>query len=544
MSTKKAKEVTDTITIGRDSAFRRGRKDRSVFQRKEGGTMGLRKLCLLVAACVFALTAPVSAASFEGSPRKETGGVYRPQQLLLSMDAESTVSDTLTQKVYFSNFSSGSYNYYDQLNAMEKTVYDGLKGMKPSGGTVYVQFQYTDGVPDASSIQTILSGALDALLFDYTELFWLDLGSSHIKAYADDGSDPVVTLEFEPAVASGFPTSGSGLTASLQSAVNSIAVSGSSRYEKLKSIHDALAGRVTYDYDAVSYYEKNQTVTGSIMQSFTAYGALVNGKAVCQGYAEAFKLLCDKQGIPCIVVVGTGVVSASESGSHMWNAVKMEDGSWYNVDVTWDDQSVVLHDFFLVGSESTAPAFSSLTFAQSHRADGEFTLYHYDNKEFSYPAISKTAYVPGNGSTATEPSHVDVTLPQPAPSVTTPTITKPSIAHTDPPPAATATGVLRPTAPSNQTSATLQASQTTTETLCETDGSTDITGEDSGDQFLEDATGFEPETTSASISALAASGDSHTRLILIIGGAVIVAAAAGIVVLLLIKRQRSRSTGM
>lgn len=62
---------------------------------------------------------------------------------------------------------------------------------------------------------------------------------------------------------------------------------------------------------------------------YTAYGALVEGDAVCQGYALAYKLLLDKCGIDSVLV------TSNEMG-HAWNLVKL-DGSWYHVDVTWDD---------------------------------------------------------------------------------------------------------------------------------------------------------------------------------------------------------------
>lgn len=43
-------------------------------------------------------------------------------------------------------------------------------------------------------------------------------------------------------------------------------------------------------------------------------------------------MLCDEAGIPCALISGKG-----NGGAHMWNAVQMDDGKWYAVDVTWDD---------------------------------------------------------------------------------------------------------------------------------------------------------------------------------------------------------------
>lgn len=63
----------------------------------------------------------------------------------------------------------------------------------------------------------------------------------------------------------------------------------------------------------------------------TAYGALIEGKAVCDGYAEAFLLLCNAADIPCLLVSGT-----AEGIPHAWNLV-FADGHWYHTDCTWSD---------------------------------------------------------------------------------------------------------------------------------------------------------------------------------------------------------------
>ena len=100
--------------------------------------------------------------------------------------------------------------------------------------------------------------------------------------------------------------------------------SGMTEFEKEMAIIGYLVENT--DYDWANYK------SGSIpAASYTAYGALVNHVAVCQGYALAFKKLCDICGLEAIVVTGTG-----NGGSHAWNQVKIG-GSWYNVDVTWED---------------------------------------------------------------------------------------------------------------------------------------------------------------------------------------------------------------
>ena len=59
------------------------------------------------------------------------------------------------------------------------------------------------------------------------------------------------------------------------------------------------------------------------------YGALVERKTVCHGYALAYQYLLHKLGLPCVIASGS---------KHAWNIVKME-GDFYHVDVTWGDGS-------------------------------------------------------------------------------------------------------------------------------------------------------------------------------------------------------------
>ena len=64
-------------------------------------------------------------------------------------------------------------------------------------------------------------------------------------------------------------------------------------------------------------------------RSFTSYGALIDGVAVCDGYASAYRIMCLIEGIQCVEVIGT-----SNGVGHAWNKVFI-DGLWYGVDSTW-----------------------------------------------------------------------------------------------------------------------------------------------------------------------------------------------------------------
>lgn len=99
---------------------------------------------------------------------------------------------------------------------------------------------------------------------------------------------------------------------------------GMSDFEKELAIHDYIVNNCRYDIEGLR--------EGAIPpESHTAYGVLVKGTAVCEGYASAMKLLLDKAKIPCIIVTGH-----SKGEPHAWNMVCLG-GQYYHVDATWDD---------------------------------------------------------------------------------------------------------------------------------------------------------------------------------------------------------------
>lgn len=93
-------------------------------------------------------------------------------------------------------------------------------------------------------------------------------------------------------------------------------LSGKTAYEKTEIIYRNISNHVTYDLN--SQFRDN------------LIGAYINRRAVCHGIATLFKVWCDYNQIPCIMVQGYGAKEA-----HMWNMVKIE-GCFYHVDVTWD----------------------------------------------------------------------------------------------------------------------------------------------------------------------------------------------------------------
>lgn len=118
---------------------------------------------------------------------------------------------------------------------------------------------------------------------------------------------------------------------------------GSSPYETELLLHDLLAERLTYDSETAA----DPFPATCRPEAFTAYGALVEGLAVCEGYARAMQLLLHRAGIRCTLVNGT----ALDGEAHMWNLVEI-DGRSYHLDLTWDDaDDWVGHTYFNLTTE-------------------------------------------------------------------------------------------------------------------------------------------------------------------------------------------------
>ena len=98
-------------------------------------------------------------------------------------------------------------------------------------------------------------------------------------------------------------------------------------------LHDALAAACTYDDATAAAPDEGDPL------SFTAYGALVKGNAVCEGYSRAMQMLLSRMGIDSTLVTG---VAPDTGVSHMWNMVRV-DGETYHLDTTWNDSGDTLH---------------------------------------------------------------------------------------------------------------------------------------------------------------------------------------------------------
>ena len=317
--------------------------------------------------------------------------------------------------------STATGNYYDQLDATSKRIYNAIyEANKSSASTAKMKLNltrifenqkvtkgangkavYSEETKQAifAWLSSYVTPAYLALTYDHPELVWLSgakytIGYSVYTPLFESGEISIITdLELAGSTFTITPTKDTGvLTGSkvnplfdgTKSQIDAMLSANATTYDKVKAVHDKICSMVSYENNMQNignpYYQTPYSLY---------YDADGDGKieTVCAGYAKMMKLQCNKYGIPCVLV--TGVTDSGEY--HMWNYVQMENGVWYAVDATWDDQSTIMYDFFLVGSETySSAAFGTKKFVTTHIPSGKWTTSA--DCVFSYPILRTTAY--------------------------------------------------------------------------------------------------------------------------------------------------------
>lgn len=230
----------------------------------------------------------------------------------------------------------------------------GVRQFVPSPGTaVSTPFEAAMAVETAllegEDTVTLQADGLDeSQLFRVLESTWPYAFSLHATTY--DNGRMKITIEQARAAAQEQAELLAGQLARQETA------GLSAPREQLRALHDLLVRSCRYDQETAAL----GTAADGASDSFTAYGALVNGKAVCAGYARAFVLLCRSVGLDAVYI-------ADEGMNHGWNAVRL-DGETYFIDCTFDDPvpdrgDYVSDEFFLVTAE---------TLAETHTWDAAF----------------------------------------------------------------------------------------------------------------------------------------------------------------------------
>ena len=186
------------------------------------------------------------------------------------------------------------------------------------------------------------------------------------------------------------------------------AVGEGDRYTRLRRMTAYLLDNTFYDpyLDAINYIGRPSCQKSGVDFDACAYGVLLKNIAMCEGFTDAVKVLCDELGIPCIIM---------GNAAHAWNLVQMEDGKWYRLDITnacrlgWDgDLSQTLDEYFeqiflnnnTVQADLGAYDFPYMLSLNNvplvtdfpEHAEGQY-VYSGDETDFSYEDVQST-YMP------------------------------------------------------------------------------------------------------------------------------------------------------
>lgn len=360
----------------------------------------LRFLAFLMMLIILSFSA-VHAGGAQHINEKEGRTVYFDRSSLYPKAIQSSVSSLGV------NSSAFSGTYYNQLDSNSKIAYNAIYNGYINGATdelisiplnktfedvtIIISGNTFDIHPDdIAVIETWLLDvcypALVAIGYDHPETYWLDYGGYYSPlfdtVYTSVTSGSIVTdLEVLSVVFSLDPASNyEGSPTYITNAVNNAKAVIDSRLSPsadnvtiLKEIQKYICENVSYTTSSDIYDRYYQTVYSAF------YG---NRDTVCAGYSKAFKLICDKYGIPCILVHGFGL-----GERHMWNYVQLN-GDWYAIDTTWDDNSYsASYNYFLVGSSTVV---DYMRFDRSHTPDT--TLAPYFTYSFNIPTLSTVSY--------------------------------------------------------------------------------------------------------------------------------------------------------
>ena len=233
--------------------------------------------------------------------------------------SSNILAEETTEKVYQQSFSRDSkyeqantkkIRLFTHTNQVESEIYDLIySAYINQNESIHVQALADDSV-DIDQVMNIMLRVLN----DHPEIFYVKQNFGYtldgkVHFYYIDNKENIEVMKNE-------------LNIKIDSVLGDIIKPNMSEFERELAIHDYIVLNTEYDYENF----KNNTVPNN---SYNTYGTLMTGVAVCEGYAETFKLLLNKVGIESMIVV-------SRPMNHAWNIVTL-DGVDYQVDVTWND---------------------------------------------------------------------------------------------------------------------------------------------------------------------------------------------------------------
>ncbi len=221
-----------------------------------------------------------------------------------------------------------------------------LETMSNSAALLYAYDQMAEGIENHASeisVRNIFHSinkdewmvVLYTYLYDYPQHFWMD--SSYRYSYLNGDNGEITIVKILPNYvfsASELVSAREIFNTKAHEILNKLSPS-MDEYQLELAIHNELCSRITYN-DAE--------------HAHSAYGGLVTGIAVCEGYGKACQYLFNQVGIESTLATGVGQPAGSSTPeNHAWNFVKIN-GKYYYTDVTWDDQHEPYYGYFNIST--------------------------------------------------------------------------------------------------------------------------------------------------------------------------------------------------
>jgi len=286
------------------------------------------------------------------------------QVVIPSIDKNDSSNNSKTEEIQTKHTNDYIYNnryYYNQLDSYSKIIYDAIAdnigNLKYGNYVIDMSYDFAEVLKQENGqkmLNKYYDDAINAINLDVPNLFYINfskmylnietttsLFSTKYRLYINSGNNPNY-------FSTGFNTK-EQVEASIKQVENVkkqiCNMSNGDVYSKIRNSHDWIIENMEYD--------------ASRCTSSSVYGALIEKRALCEGYARVYKYILDELGVTSILVTGSATNSRGVTEQHMWNYVKLND-IWYAVDPTWDDPIVYgggtasfksKHKYFLIGSK-------------------------------------------------------------------------------------------------------------------------------------------------------------------------------------------------
>ncbi len=339
--------------------------------------------------------------------------LYAEQNELPDLMAEP---DSITSTSFYDQLTVEEKKYYDFIDKNIDTTLDGISNLtyetddfeanvdmdtyKDSQlGPAYITELFTEIIGE-DPVMFVRRAFFTYLGLDHPEKFWIDTSHGvniNLNSMATTKSisfsviiSPRENLKYYPECYTSEAQVRSDIAAmdkKVDEIVSAIPENASDFY-KVKYFTEWLTEHNSYNNTA---FESKEYTDKNLYYAYIAPSALLYGSEdstnarnpVCEGYSEAFKILCDKAGVETMCLT---------SENHKWNVVKLN-GKFYNSDPTWCDPvssddnipGIIKYSFMLLGSRMTNKIDDS----------GEHDISM--NGNLIAPAISENMYIQDMG---------------------------------------------------------------------------------------------------------------------------------------------------